>query len=1210
MDRLPASPTAVFSFLRRTNPNRSKLYGLVISVIFAVVASLLAGFSGPVTQLSGQAIGGPVGILDKSPAAGPVPSAPVLFIENVGQFDERDRFRLQGAGGTIHFATDAVWISLLEREMVLDGDADGSGDLAPAPRKGVNLRLSFVGSNPRPRVEGVGRVNTEVFYFLGNESRPHQKAPAWQGVRYVDLYPGVDLEVTNRQGGWAWRLAPRTDGARWAQNVRLQVEGANEVALQADRLQVETSFGALSLPLLEVASQRARPGLRAAMVQGNQINAPFLSPRAAEERRDIRPFLFSTLLGGSANERANGVAIDPTSKAVYVTGRTESPDFPDAVGEFSGAPNDVYVTKLRPDGSVEFSAFLGGDGDDQGFDITVEPGGGHVYLAGRTSSTDFPTFPVGDSVCPSYDCRPNGFYDAFVVRLTAAGTIAYGTYLGGELDDFAYGVAVDPHAPGTVYVTGMTASSNFPVESRIGAEVLDGSFSGNQESFLVKLDTNLAGTASLRYSTFLGGNVSDQGHDIEVDSLGGQIYLVGQTESDDLAAVLSVGESARGYSTTYSGGFDAFLVRLRASDFRVEYFTYLGGTGNDCEVPGDFRECRIALGADGAVFLTGMTSSEVFPTTPSAYKRLHSEEGHFGYDAFLAKIDTDFLQAGSLMYSTLLGGRGDEFAYGLAVNSRGEALVVGRTESCDFPVSPSGLRPFFEGGDEGFLTKFDSRGRSVLYSTFLGGVELDSLIGISLDGESVAHVIGWTRSPDFPTTDPERSLLGESDALVLAFDVPSRAAEPVFQLDPREGNPRASRAEGVSHLFWPFENSVYASPCLMDAGPCEESVPEAPLVCWGPNVTSESSCHELSDFYARDWRLCNFLEPNCARFQTACQTTAKIFRSPVDGKVLFTGDGTAYGSQITLQVYLNGAPTQFALRVAHFQEGSFFVGRGEMVARGDALGRVGKTGASSGDFNHAHTVLYKNLEARDLETLERGGLFESLPCTGRPETERAAKYVLDAVRSPYLVEYLFEDDCAFDKGLVPNSGSSFRSLAYGVIQGPPAQFGDFGSLVERSSGKAWELSGLHYLEVPNSERIHGQGFGVEAFVWRESNDEEDPVASKGGQWRLSFQPDGPAGRLVFTVRLRGQGDFSIEYEPLDATYLQSWVRVAATYTVQGGLRLYWNGEPAVEGHPRGGRALELDQELIRIGAARGASGFRGRLDNVRFWSFTEPCFDC
>jgi uncharacterized repeat protein (TIGR01451 family) len=318
--------------------------------------------------------------------------------------------------------------------------------------------------------------------------------------------------------------------------------------------------------------------------------------------------VYSTYLGGNGTDAASDIAVDASQNA-YVTGYTESPDFPVAAPLQPTCHEDTYesdafVTRIAAlGGSMPFSTCLGGAGGDAGTAIALDAAG-QAYVVGATSSTDFPTVPTGAALQPVLA----GSSDAFVMKLdTAAPAIVYSTFLGGQIGDLARGVAVD--ATGAAYVAGQTTSDDFPVVNAYrssGADV---------EAFLAKLDP--AGTA-LQYSTFHGGSSHDAALAIAVDALG-RAYIAGSTRSSDFPL-------ADPLQSMYAGATDAFVTRFSAAAAIPEYSTLLGGAGED-------QALAIAVTALGDAFVAGYTGSANFPIANPIQA---TKAG--GIDAFVLKI--------------------------------------------------------------------------------------------------------------------------------------------------------------------------------------------------------------------------------------------------------------------------------------------------------------------------------------------------------------------------------------------------------------------------------------------------------------------------------------------------------------------------------------------------------------------------------------------
>lgn len=455
--------------------------------------------------------------------------APLLFVENVGQFDRRAAFQVNGSGATIRVSADDLWFTLLEKRE--QNPRDPRPRPTPTPRKGVHLQFSFEGANPRPRLEAFNRLTTRVSYFIGNDpTNWHADVPVWGGVRYVDFYAGLDLELTSVNGRWQPRLVVRCDANLSA--VRLRVNGAKALALKGrSQINLTTDLGDWATPLLQVVKADGSPyplaGLEPRVV-GNMIVNPFAQPDGASAALEsaasatASDLLYSTYLGGGGDEVANAIAID-ASGAAYVTGYTDSTDFPTTPGSFTyQGGDDTFITKLNAAGSSKlYSTYLGGSGGDRSFGIAVDSSG-NAYIAGETTSTNYP-FMTG-----AFRTAPPGSNDAFITKLNAnSNGLLYSTYLGGSGLDTAYGIAVDANR--IVYVTGETNSANFPFTASAYQTSCSNACS-KSDAFVSKLNPADNGAGDLLYSSFLGGSEDENGDGVTVDA-SGAIYLTGSTSS-------------------------------------------------------------------------------------------------------------------------------------------------------------------------------------------------------------------------------------------------------------------------------------------------------------------------------------------------------------------------------------------------------------------------------------------------------------------------------------------------------------------------------------------------------------------------------------------------------------------------------------------------------------------------------------------------------
>lgn len=336
-----------------------------------------------------------------------------------------------------------------------------------------------------------------------------------------------------------------------------------------------------------------------------------------------------------------------------------------------------------------------------------------------------------------------GYDPALPLVIDPASDLIWSTFLGGSVDEAATSIAVD--SSGCAYVSGWTQSSGFPTTSG----VYDSTFNGFDDIFVAKLN---AGGTALVYSTFIGGATgSDASYAMALDS-SGCVYVAGGTNSSDYPA------TSAAYDKTYNGNWDCIVAKLSADGSSLLYSTYLGGAVYMDNIQG------IALDSSG-VYVAGYTCSSDFPSTSGAYQtswNAHYSSGIPLPDAFVAKLSSDL---SSLVYSTFLGGATSLFpqqeeADGIAVDSAGCAYVTGVTYATDFPTTTGALRTAHHGFSpfDCFVTKLNSSGSGLVYSTFLGGtastVTSPQNFGyaIALDSSGRACVTGMTTTVNFPTT--------------------------------------------------------------------------------------------------------------------------------------------------------------------------------------------------------------------------------------------------------------------------------------------------------------------------------------------------------------------------------------------------------------------------------------------------------------------------
>ena len=472
--------------------------------------------------------------------------------------------------------------------------------------------------------------------------------------------------------------------------------------------------------------------------------------------------VFSSYLGGQEWDEGTGVATDRDGDSI-ISGFTLSEDFPvkgaNSRGHASVAIPDAFVTKVNPDsGQIVWSTQLGGVDMDAATAVTVDKLG-NAYVVGRTGSPDFPTVNAMQNSLSGHACTGEPCHDAFVTKLSKDGRIVWSTYFGGTLNEEALGVAVDKKS--NVYLTGVTDSFDLPVrnalQSRFQSPPCQGDLPCPYDAFVTKLAAN---GQRIEYSTYLGGNAADIARGLDVDK-DGSAYVAGSTGSTDFPRVRAFESTTRGRHCGPPPGEpcrQAFLTKLSPNGTTAVYSTYLGGKEHD-------DAYGVAVDEHRQAHVTGSTQSPDFPTRNAFEPALdnHACTSDLPEELCDDGFVTKFNRSGQeLVYSTYLAGRAEDQGLSIDVTRKGQALVGGRTDSMDFPVTTGAAQPKFGGYIDGFAMKLRPGG-SPIWSSFLGGKDADRVTGISADRSGAAHTTGRTLSPNFPTVRPFQPTLKDQD---------------------------------------------------------------------------------------------------------------------------------------------------------------------------------------------------------------------------------------------------------------------------------------------------------------------------------------------------------------------------------------------------------------------------------------------------------------
>ncbi len=682
-------------------------------------------------------------------------NSPMSFTENAGQWDENIKFRASAGAATMWFGSDGAYYQFA-RELSDFETVDKSYKQGPGEFEVLMIKASFVGARSNPVVVGRDKLDYKCNYFLGNDpSRWHTDVANYESILYHNVYPGIDLKYfgNGSQLEYDFIVSPGADPS----GIEVRYEGADGLYVNSlGELVVETRWGSVT-ELRPYVYQEDGSG-RIEVVGSYRLLSPNSFGFSFDEGYDpslpliIDPVLtYSTYLGGSGSEYIWGLSVDKYGNSV-VAGHTYSVDFPllDPYQDTLMDEWDLFVTKFSASGnSLLFSTYLGGSGREENPRIAIDDNSS-ILIAGRTYSTDFPL--VGP-----LDATLGGTNDAFVAKLTSSGSgLVYSTLLGGSVDEWLTGIAVDGY--GNAYVTGITGSSNFPCANEV-----DGDLDGDSDAFVTRF--NKLGD-EMGFSTYLGGFKDDEASGIAVSRIGA-IFVTGVTYSSDFPTL-------NAYDVTLDGTVDCFVTSFTSDkrpaadrissimsttvsmgEIEINYSTYLGGNDDDYGT-------GIAIDIYRNAYVVGGTESDDFPVQ-NAFQPDFAGGGYIGNDVFLTRLSTE---GNSLVYSTFLGGSDDDYAKGVAVDVNGDVYVTGATYSVDFPTV-NRFDGILDGTVDAYITKFNGQNNQLIYSTFIGGNNSDVAQAIDVGGEAEVYIAGYTLSSDFPLVNQyQGTRLGTRDGFL------------------------------------------------------------------------------------------------------------------------------------------------------------------------------------------------------------------------------------------------------------------------------------------------------------------------------------------------------------------------------------------------------------------------------------------------------------
>jgi hypothetical protein len=651
-------------------------------------------------------------------------------------------------------------------------DAPGSVECSPSPLHSRVLRMRLVGANDSPQVKGDAELPGKVNYFIGNDpARWHKNVPTFGRVQLAGVYPGVDLVYYGNEGRleYDFVLSPGAE----PNQIALEFDGADRIELDAHgdliawvagrevRWQKPVVYQEFDGQRIEVAgAYRLDGGSLTYQAKGSHRIGFELAAYDRSQPLVIDPVLvYSSFLGGSGNEgypygAASSIVSDSQGNA-YVVGHTDSLDFTitNALQSVVGGINDAFVAKLSPSGELLFSTYLGGAVGTGPFDFASGVAldtAGNIHIAGHTLSEDFPLVGPLQSAF-------GGEWDAFVTILSYDGAeIRFSTYWGGTHAEAFYSVALDPS--GNIYLTGLAtegegeSNTDFPVHNALQPQ-----YRGSGDAVVVKLS---AGGTGVVYSTYLGGSRGEGGGCIVADAEG-FAYIAGSTDSFNLPVTNAYQPrfTADGPGAGYYYD-NMFYARITPHGSALSYCSYFAAKGYH-------RFEGLALGPHGDLWLTGQVDYQQSGlATPGAFLT------SVPLDSYFKSIVARFNATNGMLAAATYLDRG--VPHDIAVDAAGNAWVAGTAlENLPLVDPLQAYSGEVSGRGDGFVAKISSDCSGLLFSTYFGGTEEDSISSLCLAPNGDVLLFGQTKSvTDFPLLNAfQPQLRGEGDTFVARISM-------------------------------------------------------------------------------------------------------------------------------------------------------------------------------------------------------------------------------------------------------------------------------------------------------------------------------------------------------------------------------------------------------------------------------------------------------
>lgn len=669
---------------------------------------------------------------------------PSWFTKNQGQYPDGSKYCLKTASSSTFFFDTYLVHQFASGYKEQDSDNNTV----------LNLRIDFENSNPGTVFEERDPMTSKASFFKGND------ASAWKtdistfgSLAYKDLYNNIDLVYHNTSKGIKSDFIVHHGGK--FSDIKLKYQGVTAISINAQgALQLCTDEGEITEHIPE--AYQLIDGTKVPVKVTFTIEKGF---KAGFSVQDFNPdydlvidpqLVYCSYFGGNNDDIYASEIIRDSKNNIYFAGRTISSDFPTTAGAFltsTAGESDAFVIKLDPTGTkMLFCTYIGGPGNDLGFSLKLTGSADDILVHGMAGEGAFPT------TAGAYQTIQAGYEDFFMLKLNNGGNnLIFSTLVGGFSDEEAGNFCVDKN--GDIYVVGY-AGTGFPTTSVAYQQIVTGDY----DACVFKLS---ADGSQLLYSTLIGGPDRDRAGGIVLDALSNvyiSVWILGDFPTTSGA-----------YDRTFNGDADIAICKFDPTLSNLIFSTLVGGPGEDLTI------LELMLDKDNNPVFTGRAASG-FPTTTGAFDQTYN--GGLT-DGIIVKLSKDGTQ---LLYSSYIGGPGDDFARDFTIDYHGNLVITGYCGT-GFPLTACPYDDTYNGGtSDCFITKFDISTSSLLYSSYFGGSGNETGNNIITSVDTII-LLGSTTSLNLPVTSNayDQTYNGGTNDMFVVKILPGAGNVPIAQ---------------------------------------------------------------------------------------------------------------------------------------------------------------------------------------------------------------------------------------------------------------------------------------------------------------------------------------------------------------------------------------------------------------------------------------------